>query len=247
MPAPPIPDRPYALLLDLDGSLIELAPSPEQIHVSGALLGLLRNLHQQLQGAVACISGRSYKNLNQWLGPSGIDLVGSHGAEVGAALLPDLRWYTWAAECKHAVHSQCSDLLVEVKPHGMAIHWRNCSDAEPWIRQWVSRHLSAYPAHHCTDGKCVLEVHASRCNKGEAVNQLMCEQRYARRLPIYIGDDTTDVAAFAAVKAYGGWAVAVGSKIAHEADFVLPHSQACQQWLRQLSRALAHRMHRSLS
>lgn len=239
MQAPPIPDRPYALLLDLDGSLIELAPSPEQIYVSGTLLALLRTLQQQLHGAVACVSGRSYENLSKWLGPSGIDLVGSHGAEVGAALLPDLRWHVWGAQCKHDLHRQWSGLLVEVKPHGMAIHWRNCPDAEHWIRKWIAKHLASYPAHHCTDGKCVVELHAAHYNKEDAVRHLMQTKKYAERLPVYIGDDTTDLAAFAAVKACGGWAVAVGSKTASAADFVLPHPKACEQWLQQLSALLA--------
>ena len=239
MQAPPIPDRPYALLLDLDGSLIELAPSPEQIHVSSTLLALLRTLHQQLHGAVACISGRSYSNLNTWLGPAGIDLVGSHGAELGAALVPDGRWHAWAAQCQRDVGRQWPSLLIEVKPQGMAIHWRQCLDAEPWVRQWVAQHLTDYPTHHHTDGKCVVEVHAAHGDKGDAVNRLMQTTRYAGRLPIYIGDDTTDLAAFAAVKTFGGWAVAIGSKIAAAADFMLPHPNACEQWLQQLSASLA--------
>ena len=232
---PPIPDRAFALLLDLDGSLIELAPSPEQIHVSIALLELLSTLHQQLHGAVACISGRSFANLNAWLGSSGIDLVGSHGAEVGCALLPDSRWREWAAQCMEDLQRHCPDLLVEVKPHGMAIHWRNCTDSESLICLWVDKHLSEYPELLCTEGKRVFEVHASRCNKGDAIAHLMQKQRYADRLPIYIGDDTTDLTAFAAVKALGGWAIAIGPKTAAASDFVLSHPLACQQWWKQLS------------
>lgn len=243
MHAPPIPDRACALLLDLDGSLIELAPSPEQIHVPDALLALLHTLHQQLHGALACISGRSYDNLGAWLGCAGIDLVGSHGAEIGSALAPDVRWAEWAAQCMQNLQTRFPPLLVEVKPHGMAIHWRNCPQAEKLVRWWVNQHLSAFPEHHATAGKCVVELHASHCNKGDAVTQLMRDKKYVQRLAIYIGDDTTDLAAFAAVKALGGWAIAVGPKTASAADFVLPHPAACQQWLLQLSKSLSTSVH----
>ena len=244
MHAPPIPDRACALLLDLDGSLIELAPNPEQIHVPDALLALLHTLHHQLHGALACISGRSYDNLSAWLGRAGIDLVGSHGAEIGSALPADVRWAQWAAQCLQDLQTNFPQLLLEVKPHGMAIHWRNCPQAQKRVGLWVSQHLSAFPEHHTTAGKCVVEVHASRCNKGDAVTQLMHDKKYAQRLAIYIGDDTTDLAAFAAVKALGGWAIAVGPKTAAAADFFLPDPVACQQWLQQLSQSLALSRHR---
>ena len=243
MHAPPIPDRACALLLDLDGSLIELAPSPEQIHVPDALLALLHTLRQQLHGALACISGRSYDNLSAWLGCAGIDLVGSHGAEIGSALAPDVRWAEWAAQCMQDLQTRFPPLLVEIKPHGMAIHWRKCPQAEKLVELWVNQHLSAFPEHQATAGKCVVELHASRCNKGDAVTQLMRDKKYAQRLAIYIGDDTTDLAAFAAVKALGGWAIAVGPKTASAADFVLPHPAACQQWLLQLSKSLSTSVH----
>lgn len=232
--APPIPDCAYALLLDFDGSLVELAPSPECIHLPSRLPQLLIGLHQQLQGAIACISGRSYADLHTWLGNTGIDLAGSHGAELCRPLPPDPSWAMWAQQCAHTLQSHWPQILVEAKPHGMAIHWRQCPEAQERVLAWIADHLPLWPQHMCTDGKCVAEIRLARCDKGHAVQHLMRQPAYAERLPIYVGDDTTDLAAFAAVQSMGGWAIAIGHKTASKADFFLPHPQACRTWLQQL-------------
>lgn len=228
---PPIPDRAFALLLDLDGSLVEIAPAPDLIHVPASLIDHLAQLHHQLHGAIACVSGRSYADLSTWLGNAGIDLIGSHGAEVLQAAKPSPQWTQWARQCRQHLLARWAGVLVETKPHGLAIHWRQCPEAEPEIRNWVARHQCLWPAHHCVEGKAVIEIRPDNCTKAHAVHRLMQQAPYAGRLPVYLGDDITDLDAFEAVRALDGWAVAVGEKVAHAADHCLHNPASARAWL----------------
>lgn len=231
---PPVPDTSFVLMLDFDGSLVELAPTPESIYLPRSLRQLLHGLYQKLQGGLACISGRSYSDLDSWLGSTGIDLVGSHGAEIGRVQVSDPCWSIWGQDCRHLLHDRWPQALIETKPQGLAIHWRRCPDAEPTIRAWIESHRRKWPQHVCIDGKFVAELRSTDCDKGHAVEHLMQQPNYSGRLPIYVGDDTTDLAAFKAVQAQGGWAIAVGNKTAGAADYLLPDPMACRQWLQQL-------------
>ena len=238
MQAPPVPPNEFALLLDFDGTLVELADTPDSVHVPSALRLVLQQLFQKLNGALACISGRSYADLSALLASTGIDLVGSHGAEMKGEQAADPVWAVWAQKCSHALQARWPQVLVESKPQGMAIHWRLCPEAEAAIRAWMAQHQPLWPGHRCIDGKCVIEIHVGCCDKGHAIYQLMQQPPYQGRLPIYIGDDTTDLAAFKAVQSLGGWSIAVGTKTAQAADFFLPDPQACRQWIAHLNQTL---------
>lgn len=237
VPVTLIPEPPFALLLDLDGTLVDLAPTPDDIQVSASLLHSLRILHQQLGGALACISGRSYQDLAKWLSPCQIDLIGSHGAELEGPAQPDPSWLAWQQQCMSDIQTQWPQVLIERKPLGLAIHWRQAPAAQPTITQWVQQHACCWPEHECLEGKCVLEIRPRHANKGDALRRLMQQPAYRNRTPWYLGDDTTDLAAFDAVHALGGHSIAVGPKVAQHAHYGLASPQAVEQWLESLSHA----------
>jgi len=76
---PPDLDRTNALFLDLDGTLLEIAPTPESVVVPPNLPGLLASLHGLLGGAVAIVTGRSIGIVDSLLAPFSASAAGEHG------------------------------------------------------------------------------------------------------------------------------------------------------------------------
>src|SRR3984893_15721944 len=88
-----IPDlREWAVLLDVDGTIVDLAPTPADIHVPASLIETLRHLDEKTKGATALVSGRTLRDLDQIFAPLRLAVVGGHGAELRlAARAPVLR------------------------------------------------------------------------------------------------------------------------------------------------------------
>src|SRR6185369_5924867 len=63
------PERPCALFLDVDGSLLDIADTPAAVVVPKALGEILRCLHERLDGALALISGRPIEDLDRLFAP----------------------------------------------------------------------------------------------------------------------------------------------------------------------------------
>ncbi|HET6803928.1 MAG TPA: trehalose-phosphatase, partial [Frateuria sp.] len=70
LPGPPLPrpDQRWALFLDVDGCLLEFADDPAAVRVSPALHALLQALHDELDGALALVSGRGVSDLDRLFG-----------------------------------------------------------------------------------------------------------------------------------------------------------------------------------
>src|SRR5690606_19500901 len=83
LPRPPLPAsaRNWALFLDVDGTLLDLAPSPNAVQVSPKLIDLLAQLQARLGGALALISGRSIATLDRLFEPLRLASAGLHGFE----------------------------------------------------------------------------------------------------------------------------------------------------------------------
>src|SRR5262249_53258276 len=77
--APPDLDRTNALFLDLDGTLLEIAPTPDLVKAPPGLPSLLCNLRAQLSGAVAIVTGRSIGFVDGILAPYAGSAAGEHG------------------------------------------------------------------------------------------------------------------------------------------------------------------------
>ena len=66
---PPELDRKSALFLDFDGTLVEIAATPDQVMVPPGLPDLLAQLYRQLGGALAIVSGRPLAQTDELLRP----------------------------------------------------------------------------------------------------------------------------------------------------------------------------------
>ena len=200
-----------ALLLDLDGTLLDFAPTPMEVIVPPALSATLVRLRDALGGALAVITGRPVEQADSLL-PGIIPAVaGEHGGALrpspGAALQrPNLPTVPAALlEQAGALAAAHPGVLVEQKARGFVLHYRLAPDAGPaveaavksWIAPIASR-FQAMPAH------MAWEIRPRGVDKGSAVTAVMALPAFTGRLPVFIGDDVTDEDGMAVARAMGG-------------------------------------------
>jgi trehalose 6-phosphate phosphatase len=229
-----------SLFLDFDGTLVELAERPDAIVVGERLPAVLARLHERLDGRLAIVSGRSAAQVRDFLGASGMTVVGSHGLEFlfadgraatdGApAALPQVRaeMVRLAAQWEH--------VLVEDKPLGAVLHYRLCPEAEDSCVA-LARDLAERHGLHLQTGKMMIEVRAAGGDKGTAIRRLMDEPDMRGTRPVFIGDDDTDEPALVVAEALGGAGVLVGPDRATAARYRLPSASAVVDWLEEAAK-----------
>lgn len=208
--------RTTALLLDVDGTLIDIKPSPNEAHVSGELRDLIARLSRQLGGALALVSGRPIADLDRLFAPLELPAIGGHGAEIrlhsgktkrSVTPLPnDMRRQLAAAA------PPGSGIVVEDKGYSLALHYRNVPHHAERLRATINAGCAAFPgeATEVQPGKFMFEVKRPGVSKGEAVRSLMAEPPFTGRRPVFIGDDVTDETVFAVLPQIKGLGYSVG-------------------------------------
>ncbi len=213
----------WALFLDVDGTLLEIAPSPDAVVVSPTLPLLLGKLQQQLNGALALISGRPLAELDQLFQPLQCAGAGLHGAEWRSSpgpsqLLPvDLAALEDARQRAHELVRALPGVLIEDKGRTIALHWRKAPAHEAALRAGAER-IAGATGLVIQPGKCVFELKPAGINKGDALRRLSAQPPFAGRRPLFIGDDLTDAFAIEAAQRLGGAGIAVGPTLAAIAD-----------------------------
>jgi trehalose 6-phosphate phosphatase len=205
-----------ALLLDVDGTLIDIGSSPFEVDVSDALKETLAALYRASGGALALVSGRPVRDLDMLFAPLTLPAIGGHGAEMrlaetqtaaGVADLSDnLRRHLIGAV------TPGSGIEYEDKGYSVALHYRKAPQHEDRLRAHVEASRAAFPdeATEVLLGKAMFEVKRPNINKGDGVRALMTHAPFAGRRPVFIGDDVTDEAAFAVLPEFGGIGFSVG-------------------------------------
>jgi trehalose 6-phosphate phosphatase len=236
-PPSPLNER-CALFLDIDGTLLELAPTPDRVVVDAELAALLTAFHHTLAGAVALITGRTLANVDRLFGGVALPVAGLHGSERRSADGSVHRHERAAAELVQLREDMArfaarhKGLLFEDKGASFAIHYRRV----PALASFVHRTLRRHAAHasisgwHLQRGKGILELRPEGRDKGTAIVDYLGEPPFERRTPVFVGDDLTDEFGFDAVTALGGQAVKVGPGPT-SAAFRLPDVSAVRQWL----------------
>jgi trehalose 6-phosphate phosphatase len=225
-----------AVLLDFDGTLVEIADHPDGVVINPALAGLLQRLAGTFQGRVALVSGRSVTQIDSFFGNAlaGIAVVGSHGAEVriGSQELTAERPRA-LAEAEHEIRAAFANVegvVVEVKTLGVAVHYRMAAEVEPEARALTSR-LVAESGLALQEGKMMLELRTAGHDKGTGIASLMAQPPFAGSVPVFAGDDVTDEDGFASVTRLGGHGVLVGAARATAAQYRLPDVMSVHAWL----------------
>lgn len=204
-----------AWLLDVDGTLIDIGPSPFEVDVPDSLKDSLLKLYELSGGALALVSGRPIRDLDMLFAPLRLPSVGGHGAELRLSdaavsriddLPDDMR--------RHLISAVMPGTGVEYEDKGysVALHYRKAPQQEERLRAHVAASRAAFPAidTEVLPGKAMVEVKRPGINKGDGVRSVMAHEPFAGRMPVFIGDDVTDEAAFSAMPEFGGKAFAVG-------------------------------------
>jgi trehalose 6-phosphate phosphatase len=192
-----------ALLLDVDGTIIDIGPAPHEVHVSEALCVSLKSLLAATGGALALVSGRPIADLDRLFAPLKLPSIGGHGAETRvdggkiqqtAKPLPDgfRQWLAGAAQ-------PGSGILAEDKGYSFALHFRGAPQKEAALRELIAKGCMNFPAESVEVllGKAMVEVKRRGISKGAAVRSLLTQSPFAGRVPVFIGDDITDESVFA--------------------------------------------------
>lgn len=229
-----------ALFLDFDGTLVELAETPDSISVSPGLEPLLRRLSQRLGGRLAIVSGRAIADLERHLDCSGVAVSGSHGLELrlsGGVHIP-LAGPVDLGEIRAKIErfaAQAPGLLVEVKPASVALHYRQAPEEAERVERFMAA-LAYKSGLALQPGKMVFELRPRGADKGDAVRAFMAEPEFGGARPLFVGDDLTDEDAFEAAAAMGGAGILVGPPRATAAEFRLADVAAVAEWLEQAAR-----------
>lgn len=236
-------DARWALFLDVDGTLLELAPTPESVYVSERLKSLLIELSERLEGAVALISGRTIAELDYLFSPLRFCASGIHGAErreangrIVRAPIAN-RDQLAGAEVELEAFVQANEgLLLEDKSFALALHYRLAPHLESAAREKMQAIVQQLgPSYVLQPGKRVFEIRPAAFTKGTAIRSFLKEAPFSKRSPIYLGDDLTDEHAFEAVNALNGVSIRVGEPAHTQAKFRIPTTVQVHQWLEQLS------------
>ena len=209
-----------AILLDIDGTLLDLAPTPREVWVPPGLAKTLVRLLQRTSGALALVSGRSLNDIDLIFAPEQFPAVGGHGAEM--RLSTDSEAVATHAppmdkELKRrlaAIARLSPGILLEDKGYSLALHYRLAPHAEKAIYEAVSLIRADLPNApiEVLPGKCVCEIKYSGFSKATGVLELMNHEPFKGRRPIFIGDDVTDESVFAIMPELGGVAYSVGRR-----------------------------------
>jgi trehalose 6-phosphate phosphatase len=230
VPPPPASLEGAALFLDFDGTLVELAETPDAIRVPPTLGPLLERLRVRLDGRLAIVSGRSLADLERHLPCSGVAVAGSHGLELrlanGISLPLSVPAGLDEARAEIARFTAGRDgLIVEDKPLGIAVHFRLAPRQEKQVLAFMEEVAERHGLLlQC--GKMVAELRPLGANKGDALKALMREPRFMGARPLFVGDDLTDEHAFAAAAELGGAGILVGPARESAARFRLASVKA---------------------
>jgi trehalose 6-phosphate phosphatase len=232
-----------AILLDVDGTILDLAPTPRQIFVPHSLRDTLARLSKRTGGAVAFVSGRPISELDLIFSPLQLPAIGGHGAEFRispgeAAMPPRLPLLDADVKRKFAAIAEAGPgIVLEDKGYSLALHYRLAPDKERIVREAAARICAglAGASIELLPGKLVVEIKQTGVTKATAVRELMTHRPFAGRRPIFIGDDVTDHSVFEILPSYDGISICVGPRIAG-VDFCFEQPADVRRWLDQISR-----------
>ncbi|MFD1744717.1 trehalose-phosphatase [Rhizobium helianthi] len=234
------PDN-WALFLDIDGTLIDLAETPDGVSTPPGLVENLDRLSQRLGGALALVTGRNLPFADQLFAPLSLPIAGLHGAERRRTdgtldLVEEDDAFQTLKRSLTRVTVDWEGVIIEDKGAAVAAHFRQAPQWEQSLEAVMASALEAAgPGYTLQRGKMVIEIRPSRASKGAAVRAFLEEAPFAGRKPITIGDDLTDEAMFKVANDLGGMSIRVGEADQTEAQAIISSAVHLRQILAQLA------------
>jgi trehalose 6-phosphate phosphatase len=230
-----------ALLFDVDGTLIDIAPTPEEVEVPAKLRLALHLLWDHSGGATALVSGRTLASLDSLFAPLRLPASGTHGAQLRAQSGSDKLAFeapplpaSLRAGLDH-LGEQFQAVRIEDKHYSLAFHYRGHEALETaLIKELEDRMQALPPGFELLKGKAIVEIRTHGVNKGEAVRRLLHHAPFRGRRPVFFGDDHTDEDCLAVLPEFAGIGVAVGRDL-KGADYRVATPEEVRHWLAQLT------------
>lgn len=243
----------WSFFFDLDGTLLDIAPSPDGVTPAEGLQSALEKLDQCTSGALAIVSGRSVDFVDRLFPGYRFSVAGLHGAQVrqasatggcsnpSAMTLPE--GFHRGREFAKQAAVDLPGVFFENKGGAFALHYRMAPEREADVRRIMRVADSlATPGYALQEGKFVIELKPSGSDKGMAVRKFMDAEPFRGRRPFAAGDDFTDETMFAAVNEMGGLSLRVGSPLEivrngtrTEALAQMASPEILRRWIRRLT------------
>jgi trehalose 6-phosphate phosphatase len=226
----PILTENHAVFLDVDGTLIDLAATPDAVIIPPDLNEILRIAQTRAGGALAILSGRKLADIDR--------LVGAHlpcAAEHGAILrAPDgtvsqnvqrpAAYDQWL-KVLNRYAAQMPGVMIEEKQFSLVVHYRRAPEHEAELGQLVERLIGGAEDAQLLLAHCAYEMKPRGGDKGDALAHFMQMAPFTGKIPVFVGDDVTDEPAIREAAQRGG----AGLHIAR--DFA-GSTQKLRAWLR---------------
>jgi trehalose 6-phosphate phosphatase len=237
-----VPLGTLAMFLDMDGTLIDFAPTPDAVLVPVDLVPTLAALLDRAGGAVALLSGRSIADLDRLVAPLALPASGLHGGEfrVTAGGPVNVTPHdALPARMRHELVSLLTDFpgaVLEDKGMSLAVHYRRAPDLAEELGNALRRYVTRgeETGVEVMAGELVYELKPAGFDKGRSLVEFMRLAPFAGRRPVFVSDHPIDQAGFDAAAALGGFGVAVGRRL-NGVAFSLPDPAAVRAWLRRIS------------
>ncbi len=234
----PAPGSDWAFFLDVDGTLINIAATPDDIAIDPSVLPTLARLSEAAGGALALISGRPLSDLDRLFAPLKLPSAGLHGIErrngKGTIFRPSKPddGIKQILDGMHEFARRTPGILVEDKGFTAAIHFRGAPQEEIAVLRLADGLIAAAGGDlKIQNGKMVVEIKPAGADKGHAIEAFMGEPPFAGRNPVFIGDDATDEDGFATVNRLGGHSIRVGCEASTTARWCVATVDEFLAWL----------------
>lgn len=234
----------WALFLDIDGTLIDLADTPDGIVVPADLPENLHRVSTRLGGALALVTGRALVYADQLFPPYTFPIAGLHGSErrnpSGTIIRVEANAAFEVLKAELALEAQqWPGVLIEDKGAAVAAHYRQAPQFQAIVEMAMVRyHDAAGPDFTLQHGKMVLEIRPALASKGDALRAFLAEEPFEGRLPIAIGDDITDESMFRVANDLGGYSIRISEAPGGtEATSILPSAAAVRALLATIAKA----------
>lgn len=220
------PPSACAYFLDVDGTLLEIRPRPEDVIADHALLALLGKLKEATNGALGLVSGRKIDDIDRIVAPLVLPAAGLHGAEIRFSDGARTASQDDATKMARGPLADFVDahpgLLLEDKGATIAVHFRQRPELASDVLAFLAA-LAQRTGLSIQEGKMVAELKQAHHDKGRGIDALLEHSPFFGRRPVFIGDDLTDESGFRFVNARGGISVRVGTaEFATDARYLLP-------------------------
>jgi trehalose 6-phosphate phosphatase len=240
LPTPelPVPGESWACFFDVDGTLLDLAPTPDTVVVPPVLPAQLARLGALLGGALALVSGRPLRDVDRLFAPLRFPAAGVHGAErrFGDGVVRRIAFEAARLDPVRQAFDRFTvaheGTLMEDKGLGVTLHYRQRPDVAVEVHRLGAALIEDLGgAFHLLEGKMVLEIRPAAASKGAAVEAFLQDTPFVGRRPVYLGDDRTDEDAFQVANDLGGVSVVVGRPERTCAHTQLADVAAVHRWL----------------